>query len=75
MGSAVAPSRPPVSRDELVARLREGALLVDVLPHPSFVEGHIPGAQSLPVADISDNARRVLPDLSRDIIVYCGSFT
>jgi rhodanese-related sulfurtransferase len=58
------------------ARLRAGGtILVDVRAKVGFEEGHIPGAISLPVGEISSRAREVLPERSREIIVYCGSFT
>ncbi len=66
----------PVAREEIVARLRDPALtLVNVLSEEAFAAGRIPGSVSLPLASIPEEARRVLPDPSREIIVYCGSFT
>ncbi len=65
-----------VSREEIVARLRDpGLALVNVLTREAFAAGRIPGSVSLPIASLPEEARRVLPDLSREIIVYCGSFT
>jgi rhodanese-related sulfurtransferase len=52
-----------------------GFTLVDVLPAASYEEGHLPGAWSLPVADIPSRARALLPDLDADIVVYCGGPT
>jgi rhodanese-related sulfurtransferase len=49
--------------------------LVDVLARESFLVGHIPGARSLPLADIPARAAEVLPDRSADIVVYCGKPT
>ena len=73
--SAAAPS-PHLTRDEVRARLRSGGpILVDVRVRAGFDEGHLPGAISLPVAEIPQRAREILPDPSREIIVYCGSFT
>ena len=75
MPATLSPSAP-VGRDEVVSRLADGsAVIVDVLPRESFAEGHIPGALSLPLAEIPARAREVLPDPSRDIIVYCGKLT
>jgi rhodanese-related sulfurtransferase len=71
---ALAP--PEAARDELRARLRDASLkLVNVLPREAFDEAHIPGSLSLPVAQLPQQARAVLPDLAQEIIVYCGSFT
>lgn len=65
-----------ISWEELLGRLHDPALIVvDVLPRVSFDEHHLAGALSLPVADIPTRAREVLPDLAREIAVYCGNFT
>ena len=65
-----------ISREELRVLAADGSLtLVDVLPAASFAKGHIPGAISLPLAEIDANAAALLPDRGRDIAVYCGGFT
>jgi rhodanese-related sulfurtransferase/DNA-binding transcriptional ArsR family regulator len=60
----------PVSAGELLDRVaRREALVVDVRPAEEYAAGHIPGAISVPLAELS--AR--LPDLPREaeIIAYC----
>ena len=65
-----------ISRDELVRRLRDPSLtIVDVLPQASYVEAHVPRAINIPLEQIPDRAREVLPDLAADIAVYCAKFT
>lgn len=65
-----------ISRDELRARLRDRSLIiVDVLPKEAYAEAHIPGAVSLPVAEIEAKARQVIPNLTQEIVVYCGGPT
>ncbi|MBZ5640182.1 MAG: rhodanese-like domain-containing protein [Acidobacteriia bacterium] len=65
-----------ISREEVARRLRDPLLtIVDVLPRESYAGAHLPGAVSLPLAEVSDRAREVLPDPDREIAVYCGSFT
>ena len=59
--------RPLVSRGTVT--------VVDVLPRESYAEGHIPGAVSLPIDDIPNEAARVLPVRTQPIVVYCGSPT
>ena len=70
---------PDISRQELLSRLGDPTLrLVDVLPRESFLDSHLPGAVSLPVADIPALARAVLGDprdASREIVLYCASPT
>jgi rhodanese-related sulfurtransferase len=61
----------PVTREELVRRLREGDPLVvlDVRPVAEYAAGHLPGARSIPVGEL----RRRLTELPRDreVVAYC----
>lgn len=59
----------PITRQELQARLTAGDVVVlDVRPAAEFEAGHIPGARSIPVAEL-----RRLRSLSKDIeiVAYC----
>lgn len=63
-------SLEPVSRDELMDRLRDGLVTVlDVRPADEFALGHVPGAINIPLADLHLR----LADLSVDqeIVAYC----
>jgi len=75
MPDAAADHADHVSLEDMGAKIRGGAILVDVLPRESFLSGHIPGSVSLPLADIPFRAREILPDLDALIIVYCGGHT
>jgi rhodanese-related sulfurtransferase len=80
MQPSVSAQAPPagieIDRDELAHRQRAGSIVVvDALPAESFVEGHIPGALSLPLGEVRERARSVLPDPSAEIAVYCASET
>jgi rhodanese-related sulfurtransferase len=67
---------PQISRDEISRRLNDPSLtIVDVLPASSFAETHIPGAINLPLEDMRDRARDLLPKFNAEIAVYCGKFT
>ena len=60
----------PVSRDDLVARLRADLVtLLDVRPEDEFELGHLPGALNIPFAELE---RRLgeLPK-GREVIAYC----
>jgi rhodanese-related sulfurtransferase len=71
-----APPVPQISRDELVARLRDSSLtIVNVLAREAWRAQRIPGSLSLPMAEIGARAGEVLPDRSTDIAVYCASPT
>lgn len=59
-----------VGNDELVRRVRSGAVtLVDVRPREEYLAGHLPGAISVPLADLGSRLHD-LP-VSRDIVAYC----
>ena len=74
--TSAAPSVPEISRDEIRVRLGDRSLaLVNVLPHEAFAAAHIPGSVNLPVPEIPQRAREVLPSASREIAVYCASAT
>ncbi len=60
----------PVDNQELVRRVRAGGVtVIDVRPREEYVAGHIPGAISVPLADLPKRLR----DLRKryDIIAYC----
>ncbi len=59
-----------ISRDELASRLDDGTLLViDVRPAAEYAAGHIRGARSAPIDQLS-NLVHELPT-SADIVAYC----
>ena len=60
----------PVDNEELVRRVRAGEVtVIDVRPREEYVAGHIPGAISVPVADLPKRLR----DLRKrqDVVAYC----
>jgi rhodanese-related sulfurtransferase len=72
-GEAAGPG--PTFEDVLRLRTDPAVILVDVLPREAYSQVHIAGSISIPLADIKEQAAKVLPDRSREIIVYCGGFT
>ena len=59
-----------ITREELTRRLRDGdVVVVDVRPEQEFAAGHIAGARSLPIHELT----RRLRDLPRDhqLVAYC----
>ncbi|MDA8369957.1 MAG: metalloregulator ArsR/SmtB family transcription factor [Nocardiopsaceae bacterium] len=59
-----------VDRAELLARLDEGsALVLDVRPEDEFAAGHLPGAVSIPVDELTRRLDEVPADT--DIVAYC----
>jgi rhodanese-related sulfurtransferase len=60
----------PVSREDLMARLRDGLVTVlDVRPENEFGLGHLPGALNIPLAAL-DAHLATLPQ-NREIVAYC----
>jgi len=60
----------PVDNDELVRRVRAGEVtLIDVRPREEYVAAHIPGAISVPLADLGKRVREL--QKRRDIVAYC----
>ena len=63
-------SLQPVTLAELRRRLRDGsAMIIDVRPRDEYVSGHIPGAISMPVAELGRRMKE-LPK-AREVIAYC----
>ena len=59
-----------VTHDELARRLRDGdVVLLDVRPEPEFRAGHIAGAISVPVTELTRRLRDLPKD--RQIVAYC----
>jgi len=59
-----------IDRHTLVQRMRKGeAILIDVRPYEEYLAGHLPGARSVPLAELGSR----LPDLpkGREIVAYC----
>jgi rhodanese-related sulfurtransferase/DNA-binding transcriptional ArsR family regulator len=63
-------SLEPVSREELLQRLRAGAVTaLDVRPEDEFALGHLPGALNIPLRALE--ARLCELDPSQEIVAYC----
>ena len=60
----------PVSREDLLRRLREGAVTVlDVRPEDEFALGHLPGALNIPLRALNVRLSELNP--SQEIVAYC----
>jgi rhodanese-related sulfurtransferase len=59
-----------VDNDELVRRVRDGEVtVIDVRPREEYVAGHIPGAISVPLADLPKRIGELRK--RRDVVAYC----
>jgi rhodanese-related sulfurtransferase/DNA-binding HxlR family transcriptional regulator len=60
----------PMTRDELARRLRRrDVLVIDVRPEAEYNAGHIPGARSLPPAEVRKRLRELPKDVQ--VVAYC----
>lgn len=59
-----------MSRSELLEGLAAGRIVVlDVRPDDEFVAGHLPGAVSIPLADLAGRLSEIPPDV--EVVAYC----
>jgi rhodanese-related sulfurtransferase len=59
-----------VSRDELLARLKDGLVtLLDVRPPAEYALGHLPGAVNMPMEELERRLFELPKD--REIVAYC----
>ena len=60
----------PVTRAELMHRLRDGVVTVlDVRPQDEFALGHVPGAVNVPLAELEKRLSKLDP--GHEIVAYC----
>jgi len=60
----------PVDLQQLERLLADGAQLAEALPREEYIEGHLPGAISLPLKELTAETATVL-DRGRPVVVYC----
>jgi rhodanese-related sulfurtransferase len=59
-----------IGRDELIARLRKGEIvLVDVRPTQEYEAGHIEGARSIPIEELESRLAELPAD--SEVVAYC----
>lgn len=62
-----------ITRDELVALLRDGAIvLVEALSELHYNSGHIETAVNLPQQPTAETAASIAPDLHTTLVTYCS---
>jgi rhodanese-related sulfurtransferase len=60
----------PIDLRELERLVSVGAQLVEALPEEEYREGHLPGAISLPLKQLTAERAATL-DAGRPVVVYC----
>jgi rhodanese-related sulfurtransferase len=68
-------SMQPIKRDELNRLMSsdENIAIIEALPKSEYDHGHIPGALSMPLETLADEAPKQLTNKSQKIITYCAS--
>jgi ArsR family transcriptional regulator len=60
----------PISASELFSKIHdEDIVVIDVRPKEEFLNGHIPGAVSIPLAELNDKIKNLPFD--KEIVAYC----
>lgn len=59
--------------NEAQARLKNGALLIDVRTAAEYSSGHLPNAISLPLNEIEEALPRRVEDKSQSLLLHCQS--
>ena len=64
-----------ITRDELKTKMDRGddLTLIEALPRRYYEDAHLPGAVNVPHDRIDELAPALLPDKSREIVVYCSN--
>jgi rhodanese-related sulfurtransferase len=71
MDTQATPPTPQLDVVEAVAKLQEGALLLDVREISEWNAGHAPEAIHIPLGELASHLGRL--DLAQDIVVICRS--
>ena len=62
----------PVSLHELRLKLKnDEVIIIDVRPRPEYLNGHLPGAVSVPLSELKDKIKDLPPN--KEIVAYCRS--
>jgi ArsR family transcriptional regulator len=63
-------SMEPVSREDLLGRMRDGLVTVlDVRPADEFATGHLPGAVNIPLGELEQRLAELDPQ--QEVVAYC----
>ena len=71
--AAFAESNDRISPEAGKAKVKQGALLVDVREAEEFNAGHIAGALNVPLEQIETRLAEFGADKSKEIVLYCRS--
>jgi phage shock protein E len=64
-----------ITAPQVAELLSQGALIIDVRSPKEFDSGSLPGAQNLPLDEITDRIKSVAPDKDKPLLLHCLSGT
>jgi len=68
------PMYTKISPEEALNKMNEeGVIIIDVREASEYAEGHVEGAQLLPLGDVKSGNLDLIPDKDQLILVYCRS--
>jgi rhodanese-related sulfurtransferase len=62
-----------ISEKEAAARLKEGALVIDVRSRQEFESGHLSQAINIPLDDLDTLLRQEVKDKNQALLLHCAS--
>jgi rhodanese-related sulfurtransferase len=62
-----------ISAKDALARLKNGALVIDMRTHGEFNSGHLPQVINLPLDEIETTLPRRVPDKNQVLLLHCQS--
>lgn len=57
--------------EELVNKVKQGAILLDVRSRQEYMEGHFEGAINIPEYELKNRIEREIPNKKQLIVIYC----
>lgn len=64
-------SKWDITIDELINKVTQGAILIDVRSRQEYNEGHLQGAINIPEFEIANTVEVQIPKKNQLIVVYC----
>lgn len=64
-----------ITAPQVAELLSKGALIIDVRSPKEFDSGSLPGAQNLPLDEITNRIKSVAPDKDKPLLLHCLSGT
>ena len=71
--SAEPPAEVPPGDIAALVAAPNGPLLLDVRTADEFAQGHVPGALSIPIAELPDRLHQIAAYKKRGVVAYCES--